>query len=48
MHAITIPHDPIVLKTSSYSTAAFYIACGIDPQEVFIFLYFLNYLQKYK
>jgi tryptophanyl-tRNA synthetase len=38
MHAITVPHDPEKLRHSIRSTAAFYIACGIDPDVSSIFV----------
>lgn len=30
LHAITIPHDPLVLANNTLTTAALYLACGID------------------
>ncbi len=38
LHAITIPQDPKKLKESITSTAALYIACGIDPEKSIIFV----------
>ena len=38
LHAITIPHDPKKLAEDTLSTAALYIACGIDPQACSIFI----------
>jgi tryptophanyl-tRNA synthetase len=37
MHAITVPQDPIQLRTKTREVAALYIACGLDPQKVTIF-----------
>ena len=30
LHAITVPHDPKVLASNTLTTAALYLACGID------------------
>ncbi len=38
LHAITVPHDPVELRTSSRSMAATYIAAGIDPAKANIFI----------
>ncbi len=38
LHAITTPHDPKSLYKSSLSTAALYIACGMDPNKCSIFI----------
>ena len=38
LHAITIPHDPKKLIDNTLSTAALYIACGIDPNISSIFV----------
>ena len=38
LHAITIPHDPKKLAEDTLSTAALYIACGIDPKACSIFI----------
>ena len=38
LHAITIPHDPLSLKENTLSTAALYIACGIDPKKSTVFV----------
>ncbi len=38
LHAITVPHDPAVLSENTLSTAALYIACGIDPKVSSIFI----------
>ncbi len=38
LHAITVPHDPNLLAQSSISTAALYMACGIDSKLSSIFL----------
>eukprot|EP00899_Mesostigma_viride_P000964 jgi/Mesvir1/10869/Mv14210-RA.1 len=33
LHAITLPHDPVELRDATLSSAAMYIACGIDPAK---------------
>lgn len=38
LHAITVPHDPAKLAEDTYSVAATYIACGIDPDKATIFV----------
>lgn len=38
LHAITVPHDAKELRAASHSTAAGYIAAGIDPQKSRIFM----------
>jgi tryptophanyl-tRNA synthetase len=38
LHAITLPHQPADLLHSTRSSAALYIACGIDPQRSNIFV----------
>lgn len=38
LHAITVPHDAKELRAASHSTAAGYIAAGIDPQKSKIFM----------
>lgn len=38
LHAITMPHDPKELKESTLSSAALYIAAGIDPKKSKIFV----------
>jgi tryptophanyl-tRNA synthetase len=38
LHAITVPHEPALLAQQTRSTAALYLACGIDP------LLYLHYL----
>lgn len=38
MHAITMPHDPAALLASTHSSAALYIACGIDPAKANVFV----------
>ncbi len=38
LHAITVPHNPEKLKSDTLSTAALYIACGMDPKECSIFV----------
>jgi len=38
LHAITAAYDPKELSKNTLSTAALYVACGIDPKECSIFV----------
>jgi tryptophanyl-tRNA synthetase len=38
LHAITVPHDPARLKEDTLTTAALYLACGIDPDRATVFV----------
>lgn len=38
LHAITIPHSPKELLNNTLSTAALYVACGMDPKDCSIFV----------
>ncbi|MFZ9850759.1 MAG: tryptophan--tRNA ligase, partial [Vulcanococcus sp.] len=38
LHAITVPHDPERLAADTRSTAALYLACGIDPARSTVFV----------
>ena len=38
LHAITVPHDPASLARETLSTAALYLACGIDPKLSTVFV----------
>lgn len=38
LHAITLPHQPAELLQATRSSAALYLACGIDPQRSSIFV----------
>ncbi|KAI5067097.1 hypothetical protein GOP47_0017625 [Adiantum capillus-veneris] len=38
LHAITLQHEPEELTNSTKSTAAMYLACGIDPEKASIFV----------
>ena len=38
LHAITVPHDPSRLAEDTRSTAALYLACGIDPDRCSVFV----------
>lgn len=38
LHAITIPQDPAILKTKTKEMTALYIACGLDPEKMTLFL----------
>ncbi len=38
MHAITVPQDKEALRKNIKSLAAIYIACGLDPKKVHIFI----------
>jgi tryptophanyl-tRNA synthetase len=38
LHAITVPHQPAQLAEDTLSTAALYLACGIDPERSTVFV----------
>ena len=38
LHAITVPHDPLELAEHTLTTAALYLACGIDPNRSTVFV----------
>ena len=38
LHAITVPHKPEELSENTLSTAALYLACGINPEDSTIFV----------
>ena len=38
LHAITVPHEPALLAQQTRSTAALYLACGIDPLRSTVFV----------
>ncbi len=38
LHAITVPHQPAQLAEDTLSTAAHYLACGIDPERSTVFV----------
>ena len=38
LHAITVPHDPSRLAGDTRSTAALYLACGMDPKRCSVFV----------
>ena len=38
LHAITLPHDPAGLRNATRSSAALYLACGIDPAKANVFV----------
>jgi tryptophanyl-tRNA synthetase len=38
LHAITVPHDPRRLAEDTLTTAALYLACGIDPKRSTVFV----------
>jgi len=38
LHAITVPQDPKILKEKVFEVAALYLACGLDPKKVHIFI----------
>lgn len=38
LHALTLPIDPLELKTNSRDIAAFYLAAGLDPNKCNMFL----------
>ncbi|WP_071455893.1 tryptophan--tRNA ligase [Gloeomargarita lithophora] len=38
LHAMTVPYTPSELAQNSYTVAALYLACGLDPQYSVIFI----------
>ena len=38
LHALTLPIDPQVLKQNTIDLASFYLAAGLDPERVTLFL----------
>ena len=38
LHATTVPHDPKALAQNTYTLAALYLACGLDPAQTTIFV----------
>lgn len=38
LHAITLPHDSQQLSKDTKSTAAIYLACGVDPSKASVFV----------
>ena len=38
LHAITVPHDPGKLSQDIRTTAALYLACGMDPERCSVFV----------
>ncbi len=38
LHAITVPHNPARLAEDTRTTAALYLACGIDPERSTVFV----------
>lgn len=38
LHAITVQQDPVQLRMKTREVAALYIACGLDPEKVTIFV----------
>jgi tryptophanyl-tRNA synthetase len=38
LHALTLPIDPVELKQNTLDLAAFYLACGLDPNQSTLFL----------
>jgi len=38
LHAITVPHDPDRLAHDTLSTAALYLACGLNPERSTVFV----------
>lgn len=38
LHALTTPHDPARLRQLTRSTAALFIACGLDPERATVFV----------
>jgi tryptophanyl-tRNA synthetase len=37
-HAITVPHEPAKLRAATLEMVAWYLACGLDPAKVHIFV----------
>lgn len=38
LHAITVPKDPTMLKQSIKKLAALYLACGLNPEKITLFI----------
>ncbi|MBZ0310829.1 MAG: tryptophan--tRNA ligase, partial [Anaerolineae bacterium] len=38
LHAITVPQDPVSLRAKTREVAALYLASGLDPERVTIFV----------
>ena len=38
LHAVTVPQDPIKLRANIKNLAALYMACGLDPERVHLFI----------
>ena len=38
LHAITVPKDPIQLRKTIKELAALYLACGLNPNKVTLFI----------
>ncbi len=38
LHSITVPYDKLELKRNVKALAALYVACGLDPEKVHIFI----------
>ena len=38
LHAVTVPHQPNRLAEDTLSTAALYLACGLDPDQSTVFI----------
>jgi tryptophanyl-tRNA synthetase len=38
LHAVTVPHDPAVLRARTRATAAQYLAAGVDPTRSVVFV----------
>ncbi|QNI47948.1 tryptophan--tRNA ligase [Synechococcus sp. A15-60] len=38
LHAVTVPHDPQRLAHDTLTTAALYLACGLDPEKSTVFV----------
>ena len=37
LHALTVPQDPVALKSSIHDVACVLLACGLDPKKSVIF-----------
>lgn len=38
LHSITVPQDPAILRSNTRSLVATYLACGLDPNKVTLFI----------
>jgi tryptophanyl-tRNA synthetase len=38
LHALTVPQDPVALRHNTFEAIAFYLAAGLDPKKVTLFV----------